>query len=176
MNINGVVSRPRQQRLFPDIQFTCNGLITKWIVGAQTRTNGSRMPELQIWRNVSGNTFTKISSSLLILSENGINPNVYEYMPNPPLMFQDGDILGIHQPPVNESELVLYYQDNTGPVNYRQSGHGIENNPLSSFTYSGTAANEYDYPLVSVEVHATTGNGQNCLILFCLKTLLMQNF
>ena len=158
MNINGVVSRPRQQRLFPDIQFTCNGLITKWIVGAETRISGSRMPELQIWRNVSGNTFTKISSSFLIPSETD-NSNVHEYTPDPPLMFHDGDILGVYQPPVNESELVLYYQDNTGPVNYRRSG--FVDNPLTSFTYSGTPANEYDYPLVSVEVHATTGNGRN---------------
>ena len=168
-----MVSRPRQQRLFPDIQFTCNGLITKWIVGAQARTNRTRMPELQIWRNVSGNTFTKISSSLLIPNETD-NSNVHEYTPNPPLMFQDGDILGVYQPEDSQSQLVLYYQDNTGPVNYRQSE--LENDSLSSFTYSGTPANEYDYPLVSVEVHATTGNGQNCLILFCLKTLLMLNF
>ena len=157
MNINGVVSRPREQRLFPDIQFTCNGLITKWIVGAQTGTSLTRMPELQIWRNNSGNTFTKISSSLLIPNEIG-NANVHEFTPNPPLMFQDGDILGVYQPEDSQSQLVLYYQDNTGPVNYRQSG--FVNNPLSSFTYSGsTPANEYDYPLVSVEVHATSGNG-----------------
>ena len=157
MNINGVVSRPRQQRLFPDIQFTCNGLITKWIVGAQSRTNGNRMPELQIWRNVSANTLTKISasSSLLILNKTG-NSNVHEYTPDPPLMFQDGDILGVYQPEDSQSQLVLYYQDNTGPVNYRQSG--LVDYPLSSFTYSGTPANEYDYPLVSVEVHATTGS------------------
>ena len=70
-------------------------------------------------------------------------------------MFQDGDILGVYQPEDSHSQLVLYYQDNTGPVNYRQSG--LVDNPLSSFTYSGTPADEYDYPLVSVEV-ATKGN------------------
>ena len=154
MNINGVVSRLRQQRLFPDIMFTCNGLITKWIVGAETRTSGTRMPELQIWRDSGGNTFSKINSSLLIPSETG-NSNVHEYTPDPPLMFQDGDILGVYQPEDSQSQLVLYYQDNTGPVNYRQSG--LVDNPLSNFTYSGTPADEYDYPLVSVEV-ATTGN------------------
>ena len=155
MNINGVAWRLRQQRLFPDIKFTCNGLITKWIVGAQARTSGTRMPELQIWKNSGGNTFSKINSSLLIPNEIG-NSNVHEYTPDPPLMFQDGDILGVYQPRFSQSQLIVYYQDNTGPVNYRQSG--FVDNPLSSFTYSGTPANEYDYPLVSVEVHATTGN------------------
>ena len=146
MNINGVVSRPRERLLFPGIQFTCDGLITKWIVGAQTRTSGTRMPELQIWRNSGGNIVTKINSSVLIPNELG-NSSVHEYTPVHPLMFQDGDMLGVYQP--EDSKLIVYYQDNTGPVNYKLSG--------SMFI----RVNQFDYPLVTVNI--TTGN-QYCFI------------
>ena len=34
LNFHNVVTMEKEQRLFPDITFTCNGSITKWIVGA----------------------------------------------------------------------------------------------------------------------------------------------
>ena len=157
VNINGVVSRPRQQRLFPNIRFNCNGFITKWVVGAQTLTSGSRMPELQIWRLNAGstNTYTKTNSSLITPNEIPGSPNVHEFIPSIPLQFNTGDILGVHQPRLDGSEsvrtrFVLYYQENTGPANYRQ----IINNPSSSFALS-SPDDEYDYPLVSVEIIST---------------------
>ena len=151
VNINGVVSRPRQQRLFPNIRFTCNGFITKWIVGAETLTSGSRMPELQIWRLNAGstNTYTKTNSSLITSNEIPGSPNVHEFIPATPLQFNTDDILGVHQPRLGgsmSSRFVLYYQENTGPANYRQT----TSDPRSSFTLS-SPDDEYDYPLVSVE-------------------------
>ena len=154
MNINGVVSRQRQQRLFPNIRFTCNGFITKWIVGAQTLTSGSRMPELQIWRrNRTTDSYTKTNSSIITPNEIPGSPNVHEFILSTPLQFNTGDILGVHQPRLTGSNLVssrfvLYYQENTGPANYRQ----ITNDPRSSFTLSSSLlVNKYDYLLVSVE-------------------------
>ena len=158
MNINAVVRRPRQQRLFPNIRFTCNGFITKWIVGAQTLTSGSRMPELQIWRLNAGstNTYTKTNSSLITPNEIPGSPNVHVFIPSIPLQFNTGDILGVHQPRLGGSDsirtrFVLYYQENTGPANYRQD----TSDPLSSFTLSSSPDDQYDYPLVSVEIIST---------------------
>ena len=150
VNINGVVSRPGQQRLFPDIRFTCNGFLTKWIFGAQTQASGGRMPELQIWRLNSGstNSYTKTNSSLITPNAVSGSPNVHEYVPSTPLQFNVGDILGVHQPPMDDpSQLVMYYQANTGPVNYRRN----VNDPPNSFN-AGSPINQYDYPLVSVEI------------------------
>ena len=48
-NINGVEFNSNEQRLFPEIIFTCNGSITKWIVGGEPSNNGQQQPELQIW-------------------------------------------------------------------------------------------------------------------------------
>ena len=153
MNINAVVSRPEQQQLFPNIRFTCNGFITKWIVGAQTLTSGSRMPELQIWRrNGTTDSYTKTNSSLITPNEIPGSPNVHEFIPATPMQFNTGDIVGVHQPSLTSSNsmhsrFVLYYQENTGPANYRQT----TTNPRSSFALS-SPDDEYDYPLVSVEI------------------------
>ena len=154
VNINSVSERERQQRLFPDIHFTCNGSITKWIVGAEMKGRGDDQPELQIWRRdrVGGNNYTKTNFSLLTPNETS-DPNVHEYYPVIPLEFQEGDILGVYTPDGGDSELALYYQENTGPENHLQSNI----NPPAPFTFNlAKASNQNDYPLVTVEISTTT--------------------
>ena len=47
--INYYVRAASDQRLFPDITFTCNGIITKWIIGAKSiEFNNEQPTELQI--------------------------------------------------------------------------------------------------------------------------------
>ena len=151
VNINGVVSRSMQQRIFPDIQFTCNGSITKWIVGAQTRSVGitDKLPSLQIWRRKKGkNSYTQVGSSHLDTSLS-TSSGVIEYTPSPPLEFQEGDILGVYQPDEHQSKSVVYYQRSTGPSSYGYSGNVM---PASISMNEDKKFNEYDYPLVNVEV------------------------
>ena len=149
VNINDVRRRDNQQRLFPDITFTCNGSITKWIVGG-TAENGASLPELQIWQNIGKNSYTKTKFSL-IPSSAIFNNNVAEYTLSTPLEFQEGDILGVYQPRQQNSALVVYYQERDGPVNYEEG-----DNSLSTVTL-GSPHNQYDYPLVTVEI-STQGN------------------
>ena len=143
LNINEVRRRDRQQRLFPDITFTCNGSITKWIVGAEAE-NDNDLPELQIWRNTGGTRYTRAGFSLL--PSNTLSGNVAEYTLSTPLEFQERDILGVYQPPRGDSALVVYYQRLDGPVNYEEG-----NSALSTVTL-GSPRNEYDYPLVTVDI------------------------
>ena len=44
----------RRQQISPEINFTCDGMITKWIIVANslTYTNSFFFPELQVWRNI----------------------------------------------------------------------------------------------------------------------------
>ena len=159
VNINSVASRFMQQRLFPAIQFTCSGFVTKWIVGAHAKSgivtdHELHMPEIQIWRRVGRNNYTKIGSTVLSTEATQPTANVYEYAVSP-LMFQEGDILGVYQPLEEDSQLVVYYQENSGPLNYRQSGN--VSTPPSHIIYSGVPpASGHDYPLVTVEID--TGN------------------
>ena len=109
-------------------------------------------PELQIWRRDSGggNNYTKTSFSLINATS---DTNVYEYYPDTPLEFQEGDILGVYTPKNSNTQLEVYYQDNTGPENFGEND--IVPPAPSTFTL-GSPINQNDYPLVSVEI--STGN------------------
>ena len=85
------------------------------------------------------------------------DPNVYEYTLSTPLEFQAEDFLGVYQR--DGSSIVPYYQESTGPENFRQSGQ-ISSAPNS--VTSPQLAAEYDYPLVSVEIAGKFHTGQ-CL-------------
>ena len=152
-NINDVVRRVNQLRIFPDISFTCSGNLTKWIVAGEV--GGNVGAELQIWRrsNVEQNTYTLIGSSVLPVSISGF-ANVYNYTPNPPLEFQGGDILGVYQRGGGGGggRVRVYYQETTGPANYRYSSS--MGPPLSVQVLTGPSlvTNQYDYPLVTVEI------------------------
>ena len=73
--------------------------------------------------------------------------NVYEYIPNPPLEFQTNDILGLYQPRISDTEVVMYYQRGGGPQNFRSD----QDSPLTNASASGGGGN--DLPLVAVEVN-----------------------
>ena len=118
-------------------------------MGAETGS-GASLPELQIWQNTGGSSYTKANFSILSSSTAPDSNNVAEYIPNPPLQFQEGDILGVYQPSTGRqnrlSTLVVYYQDRDGPVNYEEG-----NSALSTVTLD-TPDNQYNYPLVTVEI------------------------
>ena len=149
VNINRVIRKGQQLSLFPDINFTCNGSITKWIVGAKLRRSGDDRPELQIWRRDIGgwNSYNKINFSLLTPNETS-DSNVHEYYPVTPLEFLEGDILGVYTPNSNNTRLVVYYQENTGPENYRRTNII----PPAPSTFTLRSVFKHDYPLVTVEI------------------------
>ena len=109
--------RDKRQYIYPEMKFSCNGSVTKWIYGAidQNRSTGD-LPELQIWRQTGPNSYNKQGSSL-VTANISIAPNVYEYYPVIPLEFQEGDIFGVHIPLNSSSQLWLYEQKVSGPLN-----------------------------------------------------------
>ena len=143
LNINKVKRISTRQRLFPDITFTCNGFITKWIVGGTTDNGEPLQPELQIWRDTGETSYTRTNFSLLPFR--ALVNNVAEYILTTPLEFQEGDILGIYQPRRQDSALVVYYQELDGPVNYQEGNRALSTVTLGS-------PDQYDYPLVTVEI------------------------
>ena len=123
------------------------------IVGGTTdNTQLSLEPELQIWRNTGGTSYTKANFSLLPFST--LVSNVAEYTLSTPLEFQEGDILGVYQPRRQDSALVVYFQLRDGPANYEEGC-----NPLSTVTLG--IIDEYDYPLVTVEINTGLFSGNN---------------
>ena len=48
------ITRDRRQQITPDMRFTCDGMITKWIIGADWMAgdDDTLYPELEVWRNI----------------------------------------------------------------------------------------------------------------------------
>ena len=140
--------RPGSQFLYPEMIFSCNGFVTKWIFGADDRGDQYH-PELQIWRQLSRNSYTKIGSST-VNTRKMIGSNLYEFIPQAPLDFKEGDIFGAFIPlGVANRRLVLYEQKGSGPINMRIGNLTSPPSTLhsSSFSYANN-----DFPLVSVEI------------------------
>ena len=127
------------QYLYPEVVFSCNGTVTKWIYGGISQQQDS-LTELQIWRQLGPNSYTKIGSSS-VNAGTMIGTNLYEFIPQTPLEFQEGDIFGLHD------LSLLYEQRFSGPLNLRIRS----DDSLSTITQDlDTDGN--DFPLVTVEV------------------------
>ena len=75
----------RRQYIYPEMKFSCNGSVTKWIYGAVDQNRSTEdLPELQIWRQTGPNSYNKQGSSLVTANSTG-NLNVHEYYPITPL-------------------------------------------------------------------------------------------
>ena len=139
-----------RQYLYPDMVFSCNGSVTKWIYGGIDHGPNppDRLPELQIWRQAT-NGYTKIESSL-VNAGTMIGTNLYEFIPQTPLQFQKGDIFGVHIPRTSQSTFSLYEQQESGPLNrYIRS----VNSDLLTITESTLSSDpNNDFPLVAVEI------------------------
>ena len=138
--------RNRSQFLYPWIVFSCNGSVTKWIFGADNNGNLNQ-PELQIWRKLGPNNYNKTGSSSVNASTM-IGTNLYEFIPQTPLQFQEGDIFGVYSYYGSLSNsLVLYEQKWNGPINLRISS----NSPPSTISQMPTTVAN-DFPLVTVQI------------------------
>ena len=152
--VGGRMNTERRQQITPDIRFTCDGMITKWIVGADWQDNDNLYPELQIWRNIGNDTYQKINGTFLEV-ETESEDRVYEYDDFAPIPFRAGDILGVFIPRTSLSRLRLLSENTNSPTNYYLTTGGsvavsphdmidIQNTPM---VMSGTYR-----PLVSVEI------------------------
>ena len=136
-------------RIFPDINFTCSGNLTKWIFGGEiNRKLGS---ELQIWRNQNQEQVTKsytLVGSCVLPHWSPKSKGVYNCTPESPLAFEKGDVLGVYQQR-GMDHVEVFNQKTTGPPNYRYLNK-LDTDPL---IISATRITEHvDYPLVTVEI------------------------
>ena len=126
------------EKYFPDIGFTCNGNITHIIIGAEDR-NGIELPQIRFWRLSDGEEYEQTGTNYSLVYNDTNDPsttNLRWYNLSQPIQVQNGDVLGIYQPEEMDSDLRLYYQEDSGPPNYDSNGN-IQDG-------------ENDYPLVSV--------------------------
>ena len=140
----------RRQQITPDITFTCDGHITKWIVGANWADTRSLYPELQVWRNVGNDVYRKINGTVINITAQSPT-RIYEYDNFSPIPVLAGDILGVFIPQTSSSKLLLWSErDNNPTVYYVDTDSATESSidlqrmpPLHSTSY---------FPLVTLEI------------------------
>ena len=155
-------TRDRRQVVIPDINFSCNGTITRWIVGAEWEGDDRAYTELQIWRRTSTtNQYMKVNGTSIMVSGQN-DSKVYELETS--LAFQEGDVLGYFQPRDSRSQVDLYLENSGRITTYHTQ---LERNDLTPpatgavFATNGSADVDDRYPLIAVR----TGI-ENCSWLF----------
>ncbi len=125
------------QRIFPNISFTCEGYVYKWIIGG-LNVSGVDYPKLRIGREDE----LSLKEAITLVPSKAINtgPNVYEYYHDPPLFVRDGDVLIMAHFGYSDVNDIVFYQEVSGPDNYH----------LTGITFGKVEENVF--PLISVVV------------------------
>ena len=155
----GRIIRSNSQNLFPNITFTCETNVSKWIIGGRTFDDRDSRPELQLWRlkpNTIADYQRVYTSGALAVVNATIADRVYEYPMDPPLTVQPGDVLGIYQPTSASGRLRIFYEEDVGAEALYQT--------ISS------SQDEFPAPAVSVQTHnhlplVTVEVGMYCIIM-----------
>ena len=75
---------------------------------------------------------------------------MYEYYPMIPLEFQEEDIFGIHIPLNFSSQLWLYEQRESGPLNLRINGSNVDSPVPTKINSMLITVTANDFPLVTI--------------------------
>ena len=152
--VGSTTNRPQRQQITPDIKFTCDGMITKWIVGADRDSSDSLYPELQVWRNIGNDMYQKRNGTVITIPSVSSN-RIYEYDNFSPIPFQAGDILGVFLPRDRDARLHLLSETTDSPTNYYlETANFSSESPFDTINIQSTQSliSQAYHPLVSVKI------------------------
>ena len=138
-----------RQQITPDMKFTCDGMITAWIIGPRVYPRNSLFPEFQIWRNNGSSKYRKISVRVPEF-QTIVSHRVHQYSVLPPMPVQSGDIFGIFAP--NNARLRLLSETTNSPTNYYLPTEDLNESSLEIFDLGGNLGSlmsESYHPLIS---------------------------
>ena len=145
-----------QQQITPEMRFTCDGIITKLILGVEVQDDESKIfPEIQVWRKSNNTTYRRINGTgISILTANrGSNRRMFVYDTSIPIKSED--ILGVFGPQSHDSRFVVLSEETDSPTNYIMSTGNSRNTPYNSLNIQSSLAPpllQNHRPLVSVEI------------------------
>ena len=145
---DSISSTVSQQFLTPDMRFTCNGMITKWIIAANVNDDKPHTAELQLWRNTTNGVYKRINETQITMTD---SPRaVYEFENFSPIPFQAGDFLGLYLP--FSKVIGLYSEDTNSTINYYiDTGSDFHNTPFNTIN-TASLASSYYHLMVSAEI------------------------
>ena len=147
----------KRQQIIPDIKFTCDGLITKWILGAKWDNQDYLYPELQVWRSTGNDVYHKINGTVInIVAESPTR--IYEYDNFSPIPVLAGDILGVFIPTSWDSRLRLWSEKDNGPTVYYVDTEYATESPVDAIDikHMPSPFSASYFPLVTVEMSTFT--------------------
>ena len=147
--------------IFPSLEFNCSTTITGIIIGVDVRTitnTRNNYPQLEIWSRVRNNmnVYNQVSSSIQTIQlqpDNFTTSGVYTYQFSQPLSVQMNDILGIYQPPHDESVVGVHYESssneayklNTLNDEFVNVNHAVTSQNLDLIIYPLTGNSLFSY-------------------------------
>ena len=137
-------------QITPEMMFTCNGMITKWIIGAKWNDNGQVYPELQIWRKTGEESYEMMNKTEITSIESEVNTNMYEYSAFSPIPVQPGFVLGLLTPPNSNNTLLLRGEKSDAPINYFVELDELQH--VSSVSFNSQGMQSAFHPQVTVEI------------------------
>ena len=140
-----------RQQITPDINFTCDGLITKWIIGAGWVNRGNSYPELQVWRKVGNGVYNKMNGTVIDITM-PISMRIYEYDTFSPIPVLAGDILGVFQPGNDISQLGVWSERDNGPLTYYLPTDDTATQSPYVYIYLQAMGSQIYHPLVTVQM------------------------
>ena len=158
--------RHQQQRILPSTNFSCSGNISGWAFVAWSQT-GNQYPRFQLWRSDGTERYRRVYESSItstVTLSGQSDFTVEEYIPNDPVPFEAGYILGVYQPQQSHRRLSVVHVD-------VPDGYGYENRHRDSMMMSKNVFNiggsevGNNYPLVAVntsEYQKTLSDKQRC--------------
>ena len=102
------------QVLIPQTSFDSPSNLTSWIISGQQKSKTKVLtPHLQIWRESSSysGTYQLISSTAVDVGHLTVIPefdDAYAQTPSSPVIVEPGDFVGVYQPPMSESQFIMY--------------------------------------------------------------------
>ena len=151
-----------RQQITPDMKFTCDGMITAWIVGAEWNRINSLFPEFQVWRKIRCRKYKKISGRVPEL-QTSVSFRINAYSVFPPMPVKSGDILGMFIP--KNSRLNLLSEKTNSPTNYYLPTEDSEDSSLEIFDLEenvGSLMRKSYHPLISAVIGKCLGH--SCLL------------
>ena len=137
--------------VFPSMNFSCNGNISRWIFVVRRWDGANQYPQFQLWRPNGTDRYERVYESSTdsggFTTANDSRCTIAEDVPPAPIPFQAGDVLGVYQPGNSEnsrlSVIHVDVPDDFGHVNFVEDTDVAELNTqeLSAFN---------DLPLVAV--------------------------
>ena len=126
-------------RILSDIQFTCSTTINSVILGIDVRPNRDSFPSVQIWRPSGNSNYAFVPGSerfIFYTPENVSTTGVYDYLLEPPLEVETGDLLAFFQPSQGDSSVRGYFIDpvsfNTHRIGFDERTTDLSGSPINN--------------------------------------------